>query len=103
MNTCKERLTAAKALEISVQNDPNMGLDDILDQVKKQAEKGKRTLGVRGYGFHLIPSYAPRSEWPSYSRFIDAELNTLGYKTKIVCNNTSDEIRILEAFLEVSW
>lgn len=94
-----ERLTAAKAAEIANKHDPAKAVDAILADVQKQAQAGRRTLRVNGYGFSSGECYGLRDKWPEHCRRIQDELWALGYKADL----RVVERQFVDIWLQVSW
>ncbi len=94
-----ERLTAAKAAEIADKHDPAKAVDAILADVQKQAQTGRRTLRVNGYGFASGECYVQRDKWPEHCRRIQDELLALGFKAEV----RVEERQFVDIWLQVSW
>lgn len=94
------RLTAEEAVKISTRNNSDTAIEQILEDIKKAAEREERRIKIYNYGFGDGVMYAARyDKWTKLQQNIYNELVALGYTV----DHKADERQFVDLYLEVSW
>ncbi|MBD1554667.1 hypothetical protein [Pseudomonas typographi] len=93
------RLSAEKARDMARAKDPAFAVDTILAGIAIAAKGGKYEFDTREYGFGDGSCYSNQDKWPELCKAIIRELNALGYKCQVRC----DEGQFVDMWLEVTW
>lgn len=93
------RLTAKQAAEISDSNSAISDVDEILQRIKTEAQKGERRLAVKEYQFGSGECYTTEDKYPHRCMCIIKALRELGYTSQVI----TETHQFVNIWLEISW
>lgn len=92
-------LTAKQAHEISVINNVDGIVSEILKGVLLAAERGETSMQYRGAGFGDSCVYGIEENYPQLNKSVLSKLRELGYSATV----RSKEAQFVDLWLQVSW
>ena len=97
--TNNNKLTAKQAAEISDANSATIDVDEILQRIKEEAQKGERKLIVKDYQFGTGECYTTEDKYPTRCKCILKALRELGYSAMVI----TEARQFVDIWLEISW